>query len=105
MFYKNCNLEEWYKERIRYIKLNKKIYVPLCFLSLFLYLIVLYFNTKLNQSIQLGLNVYNKNWWDGYVLSNFFFDNLVHSHLFDCFDYFEENIFNLVKKECQCWNC
>ena len=72
MFYKNCNLEEWYKEMIRYIKLNKKIYVPLCFLSLFLYLIVLYFNTKLNQSIQLGLKVYNKNWWDGYVLSNFF---------------------------------
>ena len=72
MFYKNCNLEEWYKERIRYVKLNKKIYVPLCFLSLFLYLIVLYFNTKLNQSIQLGLKVYNKNWWDGYVLSNFF---------------------------------
>ncbi len=72
MFYKNYNLEEWYKERIMYIKLNKKIYVPLCFFSLFLYLIILYFNTKLNQSTQLGLKVYNKNWWDGYVLSNFF---------------------------------
>ena len=72
MFYKNYNLEEWYKERIRYIKSNKKIYVPLCFFSLFLYLIVLYFNTKLNQSTQAGLKVYNKNWWDEYVLSNFF---------------------------------
>lgn len=105
MFYKNYNLEEWYKERIRYIKSNKKIYVPLCFFSLFLYLIVLYFNTKLNQSTQAGLKVYNKNWWDEYVLSNFFFNNLVHSYLFGCFNCIEENIFNFIKKKCTHQNC